>query len=153
MKLITDDIIHFFHKQSFVIVSTVDANLCPHNSCKGIVHMDAEGDVYLLDLYKARTHANLERNPHISITAVDEHKFKGYCLKGIARLVPEKKINSNIIKAWEEKIAKRLARRVLKEIRQEIGHPEYPEAALPKPEYMIVMRVEEVIDLAPHLTK
>jgi general stress protein 26 len=153
MKLLTDDIIHFFQKQGYVIVSTVDESSCPHNSCKGIVHMDAEGDIYLLDLYRGKTHTNLEHNTHISVTAVDEHKFKGYCLKGVARLVPANKIKSGVIKAWEDKIAKRLTNRVLKEMRQEAGHPAYPEAALPKPEYMIMMKVEEVVDLAPHLTK
>lgn len=153
MKLLTEDIIHFFQKQSFVIVSTVDADSCPHNSCKGIVHMDAEGNIYLLDLYRARTHANLERNPHVSITAVDETRFKGYCLKGIARLVPAEKITSNIMSAWDEKIAKRLTKRVLREMQTEAGDSGYPEAVFPKPEYMIIIKVDEVVDLAPHPTK
>jgi general stress protein 26 len=153
MKLLTDDIIHFLQRQGYLIVSTVDENSCPHNSCKGLVHIDAEGTIYLLDLFKARTYINLEHNPHISITAVDEHKFKGYCLKGVASLVPASKIKSGIIRAWEQKIAKRLTSRLLKELRQEAGHPAYPEAALPKPEYMIVMKVEEVVDLTPHFLR
>lgn len=150
MKLLTDDIIHFFHKQGFTIVSTVDANGWPHNSCKGIVHIDADGSIYLLDLYKGRTYENLKLNPRISITAVDEHKFHGYCLKGRAAIIPEKDIKSHLIKAWEDRIAGRVTRRVLKEIRGGEEHPRYPEISLPKPEYMIVMTVEEVIDLAPH---
>jgi len=153
MKILTEDIIHFFQRQGFVIVSTVDANQCPHNSCKGIVHMDADGSIYLLDLYKNKTYENLKANPRISITAVDEHKFNGYCLKGRARLIPDKKIKSHIIKAWEDKITGRVTRRVLKELREGEGHPRYPEISLPKPEYMIVMKVEEVIDLAPHPLK
>ena len=153
MKILTDDITHFFQKQGFVIVSTVDTSLCPHNSCKGIVYIGQEGLIYLLDLYKQKTYENLKTNPRISLTAVDEHRFSGYCLKGKATLVPESKIKSHIIKAWEEKITGRVTRRVLKEIREGEGHPRYPEISLPKPEYMIVMKVEEVIDLAPHMLK
>ena len=150
MKLLSDDIVHFLQRQGYLIVSTVDENSCPHNSCKGIINISPAGKVYLLDVYLRDTYNNLKTNPNISITAVDEHKFKGYCLKGVAKLVPASRIKSAIIKAWEEKIAKRLAKRLLKELREEAGHPEYPEAALPKPEYMIVMEVEEVVDLTPH---
>ena len=32
----------------------------------------------------------------------------------------------------------------------EKGHPEHPEALLPKPEYLIAMQVEDIIDLRPH---
>ena len=153
MKILTDDIIHFFVKQGFVIVSTVDLNGGPHNSCKGIVSMDPEGSVWLLDLYRGKTHANLKENPHISITAVDEHKFIGYTLKGKAQMIDNGAIKSHIIKAWEDRITSRLTRRVLREMREEKGHPSYPEVVLPKPEYMIAMDVEEVIDLAPHPLK
>ncbi len=146
----TEDIIHFFKKQGAVIVSTVDSAGRPHSSCKDIVHMDAEGEIYLLDLYKGRTRSNLEANPKICITAVDEHRFKGFCLEGIAHLVPSSRIKSPMIKAWEDRVTERLTKRVLKEIREEEGHPSYPELSMPKPEYMIVMKVEEVVDLAPH---
>jgi predicted pyridoxine 5'-phosphate oxidase superfamily flavin-nucleotide-binding protein len=149
MKILTEDIIHFFQKQGFVIVSTVDTSGCPHNSCKGVVHMDPDGHIYLLDLYKGQTHRNLEENPHISITAVDEHKFTGYSLKGVGSIVPQSKIKSHLIKTWEEKIAARVSRRVIKEVKEGETHTSYPEIVLPKPEYMIVMKAEEILDLSP----
>lgn len=153
MKFLTEDIIHFFSKQGAVIVCTVDADGGPHTSCKDIVHMTPEGDVYLLDLYKGRTRANLVGNPKICVTAVDEHRFKGFCLEGAAQLVPASEIKSRIIKAWDDRLTARLTKRVLKEIKEEGGHPSYPELSMPKPEYMIVMKVEEVVDLAPHPVK
>jgi general stress protein 26 len=153
MKLLTEDIIHFFKKQGAVIVSTVDASGRPHSSCKDIVHMDPEGDIYLLDLYKGRTRANLTVNPNICITAVDEHKFKGFCIEGAANLVPASEIKSRIIKAWDERVTSRVTKRVLRELREDGGHPSYPELSMPKPEYMIVMKVENVVDLAPHAVK
>ncbi len=153
MKRLSGDIIRFFHDQGFVVVSTLDKQGDLHNSCKGIVNIDPKGRVYLLDLYRGRTYENLKRNSRISITAVDEHKFMGYCLKGKAREISEEELNPEIMQAWDQRIIHRLTRRLLKNLREEKGHSRHPEALLPKPEYMIVMGVEEIIDLTPHQLK
>ena len=149
MKGLTDRIIHFFENQSFVIVSTIDNNGIPHSSCKGIVEIQKEGRVYLFDLYKARTYKNLQSNTNISITAVDEHKFEGYCLKGKARIVAGRALTAQTIKAWEEKIAGRITKRMIRNIREDKVITRHSEALLPRPEYMIMMEVEEIVDLIP----
>ena len=151
MKALPREIVQFFHKQRFVIVSTVDSNNTPHNACKGIVDIDQKGIIYLLDLYRGKTLANLERNPNISVTVVDEHKFIGYCLKGIAAIVDKKLLNPHIIRYWEKKIASRITHRLLKNIHDEVvkGHSRHPESLLPKPEYMISMEVNEIVNLIP----
>ena len=149
MKGLTDRIIHFFENQSFVIVSTIDNNGIPHSSCKGIVEIQKEGRVYLFDLYKARTYKNLQSNTNINITAVDEHKFEGYCLKGQARIVAGRALTAQTIKAWEEKIAGRITKRMIRNIREDKVITRHSEALLPRPEYMIMMEVEEIVDLIP----
>ena len=149
MKRLADDIINFFQSQGFVVVSTIDKDGGLHNACKGIVDIKSNGRIYLLDLYKGKTFQNLKNNPHISIAAADEHKFAGYCLKGKAKIITGEEISPQIIKAWEERITSRLTRRVIRNIREEKGHPRHPEALLPKPEYLIVIEAEEVIDLTP----
>jgi uncharacterized pyridoxamine 5'-phosphate oxidase family protein len=110
------EIINFFQNQGFVIVSTIDNNGRLHNSCKGIVKIKPDGKIYLLDLYKKRAYNNLKRNPHISISAVDEHKFKGYCLKGRAKIIAGNNLALEIIRAWESRITKRITQKALKEL-------------------------------------
>jgi uncharacterized pyridoxamine 5'-phosphate oxidase family protein len=149
MKRLTDDVVTFLKDQGYVIVATIDSMGRPHSACKGIVEISPTGTIYLLDLYSAATYKNLLRNPAISITAVNEHKFMGYCLKGKARIVAKDTMSAALEKAWEDRIAGRIAGRLLKNIREEKGHPWHPEARLPKPKYLIAMRVEEVIDLTP----
>jgi uncharacterized pyridoxamine 5'-phosphate oxidase family protein len=149
MKKLTEDIIKFFQNQGYVIVSTVDRNGFPHNSCKGIAIIKKNGYVYLVDVYKAKTYHNLRRNPKISVTAVDEHKFKGYCLKGKAKIILTKDLGGQILREWETRIADRITKRVIKNIHEEKGHPKHPEALLPEPEYLIVMQVKSIVDLAP----
>jgi len=153
MKRLSAEIMQFFHNQGCVIVSTIDKSGFVHSACKGIVEISPKGRIYLLDLYKQKTYENLKHNPHVSITAIDEHKFTGYCLKGKAKMRPAEELHSQIVKAWEDRIAGRITRRLLKNIREEKGHPRHPEALLPKPEYLIVMEVEEAIDLTPHHLK
>lgn len=153
MKRLSNDIVQFFRNQGCVIVSTIDKNGFPHSACKGIVKINHKGRIYLFDLYRAKTYENLRRNANISITAVDEHRFKGYCLKGKAKIIAGSKFDSQIITAWESRIASRLTQRLLKNIREEKGHPRHPEALLPKPEYLIVMDVGEAVDLTPHHLK
>ena len=152
MKL-NDELVHFLHRQGHTVISTIDEDGSIHNSCKGIVEIDKEGNIYLLDLYKQRTYENLKNNNHITLTVVDEHKFEGYCLKGKATIVDEKKVPSKTIEAWEKKITGRISQRILKNVHGQKGHPKHPEMLFPMPEYAIEMTVESVVDLTPHALK
>ncbi|MFA5362259.1 MAG: pyridoxamine 5'-phosphate oxidase family protein [Candidatus Omnitrophota bacterium] len=153
MKKLGEEIILFFRNQRFVIVSTIDANGVPHTSCKGIVKIDEKGWVYLLDLYSGNTFANLRRNSNISLTSVDEHAFLGYCLKGRAKIVPVRKLKQDIVSLWEETINSRISHRIVKNLRGEKGHSRHPEALLPDPEYVIVVKIKESVDLTPRHLK
>lgn len=149
MQKLSEEIIRFFQNQGFVIVSTIDEDGGIHNSCKGIVKIDSGGQIYLLDLYKAKTLENLKNNSNVSITAVDEHKFQGYCLKGKAKIVETENLKSDIVALWDNKITARATKRVIKNIHEEKGSPGHPEILLPKPEYLIEVRVKEIVNLTP----
>lgn len=144
--VLSEDVINFFEQQHYTIVSTIGSDFLPHSSCKGIVKITQDGKVYLLDLYSARTHENLRKNNVVSITAVDEHKFKGYCLKGRAKIL---KPSENILNVWKKKIATRITKRIIKNMMGEKGHTSHPESLLPEPAYMIVIDVESVTNLTP----
>ncbi len=148
MVRLNDGVVNFLQNQGFVIISTIDKSGVPHSACKGIVEIKKSGKVYLLDLYLKETYTNLNRNPNVSITVVDEHKFKGYCLKGKAKIL-KGKLPMHLLKAWDNRVASRITQRVLKNIRDEKGHPKHPEALLPSPEYIIAIEINEIIDLTP----
>lgn len=149
MQKLDPDLVSFLQEQGCVVVSTIDSRGNIHNSCKGIVNIHPEGKVYLLDLYMRSTLSNLKKDAHISITAVDEHAFLGYCLKGKGRIIKREELSPEDIKAWEDRIAGRLTRRIIKNLHEEKGGGSHPEASLPRPEYMIAMEVEEIVDLTP----
>ena len=147
---ITDEIKHFFQSQGFVIITTIGGDDLPHASCKGIVFLDAENDlVYLFDLYRGQTYVNLKRNPAVALTAVEEHKFRGWCLKGRAKIVSEEKIHRQFLKYWDEKVASRITQRILRNLREEKGHPKHPEALFPAPNYLVAVKIKKTVDLTP----
>lgn len=148
MKSIPPQIIYFLQKQHFVIVSTIDRNGFPHNSCKGIIDIEPNGRIYLLDLYHGNTYRNIKHNNNISISVVDEHHFIGYCIKGKATI---ESIRPDDFKRWADKIVSRISHRIVKKIHGERGHPSHPEIHLPTPKYMISMEVEEIVNLSPRI--
>jgi len=154
MKQIPVAVIDFLHTQGFVVVSSIDKNGFPHSSCKDIVKINPSGEIYLIDVYHGITRKNIENNPQINISVVDEHKFIGYCLKGQAKLMPNDNISQEIVKKWEDNITSRLAKRLLRNLVEDKGQRHHPEASLPQPKHLIVLCVEEIVDLAPqHLRK
>lgn len=148
-KKLPEDVVMFFRNQDFVIVSTVGQDGSIHNSCKGIVRISRDGRIYLMDLYLRGTFQNLKNNNNMSISAVDGHKFEGFCLKGKANAVAVNKLSSPIVKIWEAKITSRITNRILRNLKGDKGHESHPEQLLPKPEYMIVMDVQEIVNLTP----
>jgi predicted pyridoxine 5'-phosphate oxidase superfamily flavin-nucleotide-binding protein len=149
MKRLNDDIMDFFKKQSFVIVTTLDPDGTPHDSCKDIIRLSRDGRIYVLDLYMRKTFQNLENNPNMCVAQVDEHRFSGYCLKGKGRIIKIERLRAQVNKIWQKKMNSRIVNRIIRNIHDEKGHPAVPETLLPRPEYMIVMDVNEVIDLTP----
>lgn len=148
--IIPEEVSSFLLKQSFVVACSIDADGFPHSSCKGVVDViAARGEIYLLDLYKKHTYVNILRSGRFSVTAVDEHGFKGYCLKGAAEIVPEKRLPQEVLKLWEDKITARLTHRLITNLGGRKGHPSHPEALLPEPEYMIRLSVSHIVDLTP----
>lgn len=153
MKKLSDEIVRFFQSQGCSVISTIDKEGRPHSACKGVIKISQPGKVYILDLFKAETYLNIQRNPSMSITAVDEHRFKGYCLKGKGSIIPPEEFPPTLIRDWEARISGRITQRLLKNVRGEKGHHAHPEALLPHPQYMIVLEVEEVVDLTPHVLR
>ena len=148
MVKVSDNIVDFLERQGFVIVSSIDDSTAfPHTSCKGMIKV--EGDkVYLMDLYRSDTYRNLKKNPLMSITAVNDHQYQGYCLKGRGEIVMKEKIAPDLLKKWQEKKTGRTTSRIIKNIRAEKRHDTHPEASFPEPSHLIIMEVEEIVDLA-----
>ncbi len=149
MREIPENIVNFFKEQGFVLVSTLDMENTIHSSAKGIVGISGKGRVCIVDIYMGKTRANLNNNPVITITAVDEHKFIGYALKGKAVIVNKEDIKAHVSKNWEKKVMDRILKRVVTNVKKQKSSLIHPEARFPNPEYLIELTVDEIVDLTP----
>jgi len=147
---INKDIISFFEKQDTVIVSTLDSDGRIHCSVKGIISVESDENIFLVDLYLYRTFRNLKKNPTISITATDEHLFKGYTLQGEAEIIHRDKIHKSIFEDWEQRVILRISKRVSRNVARGVKADAHHEAHLPvHPQYLIKVNVKNIIDLKP----
>ncbi|MCX7927210.1 MAG: pyridoxamine 5'-phosphate oxidase family protein [Candidatus Omnitrophica bacterium] len=149
MQRLSEEIIHFFRKQGFVIVCTIDAQGMPHASCKDIIRISRDGRVYLLDLYMRKTFENLKNNPHITVVAVDEASFTGYSLQGKGKIMRLERAKKTVNRLWLKKLSARITSRILQNLREQKSNSHHFESLLPQPQYMIVVDVERVVDLTP----
>ena len=149
-----EKVIKFLKKQGIVIVSTISGRGNIHCSVKGIVGIEGNGRIFIIDLYRNKTYKNLIKNPKVSITAIDENEFKGYTLQGKARIVLYKEIEDHIVKKWEDKIIRRISDRMISGVQRGVVTKAHHEAELPrKPKYLIEIDIENIIDLAPPLLR
>ncbi len=149
MKELNSDIISFFRDQGFTIISTLNNDGSLHSSCKGIIDIERDGVVYLLDLYHGKTFKNLKDNKNITITAVDEHRYVGYALSGIAQIIAKEDIDDKIYELWEKNVSKRASKRLIKNIKEDHKVKHHPEVKFPAPKYLIRVEIDKIVDLAP----
>jgi predicted pyridoxine 5'-phosphate oxidase superfamily flavin-nucleotide-binding protein len=72
-------------KLAWVATATPDG--VPNVTPKGTVKVLDDEHVLFADLFSLKTRANLENNPEVAVTVVDEKTFQGYQIKGTARLI------------------------------------------------------------------
>ena len=147
---LSKDIVNFVEKQSVAVAATFSSQGRIHCSIKEVIAAKEEGKVFLMDLYQNRTFNNLEKDPRISVTVLNEHEFKGYTLQGKAKIVLREDIEDNVVQERENKIIKRISNRIIQSIKADHKSKAHFEAELPpNPRYLIEVDVEEVIDLSP----
>jgi len=146
---ILEEVIKFFRENEFVFLATLDSRGKIHISIKGLIKVERDGKFYIFDLYKGRTYRNLKNNPQATISAVDEHRFRGYALQGIAEIVNLKNVSEEIHKLWEKNVARRISKRLSKTVKKGISSPGHPEMKFPPPRYLILFIPQKIIDLAP----
>ena len=68
-------------------VATASPEGVPNATPKGTVQVLDDEHLIFADLFSLKTRENLQDNPKIAVTVVDEESFKGYQMKGSAELL------------------------------------------------------------------
>lgn len=78
-------------KQQIIIVGTSGRQIC-NVSPRTAFHIDQDGSIYWLELFRHKTLRNLKKNPWCTIAVFDKKKLTGFQLKGKARIISDKKV-------------------------------------------------------------
>jgi len=124
MAKISDEIKSFL-KNYLAYVATADDKGIPNVVPKGDIAILDDDEIVFADLYSHQTKNNLAKNPKIAVTVVNPAGYKGYQLKGTAKIIEHGKI-------YDE-----LATRV-----QESGQLNHPNA-----KYAVKIKVNKIIDI------
>jgi predicted pyridoxine 5'-phosphate oxidase superfamily flavin-nucleotide-binding protein len=86
MSKIPDEIKDFL-KSYLAYVATVDEDGMPNVVPKGDIAILNENTIVFADLYSHQTKKNLMKNPRIAISVVNPAGYKGYQIKGRAKII------------------------------------------------------------------
>ena len=76
-----------FVKGKMAWVSTATRDGIPNATPKGSIQVLDDEHMLFADLFSCKTRENLEKNPRIAVTVIDEKTYKGYQIKGTAELL------------------------------------------------------------------
>ena len=85
--VITDQISNFLDTQKLGYVATVSSDFKPNVSPKGTIARWDSNTLVFADIRSPDTVANLRKNPHVEISAIDPLVRRGYLFVGVAKIV------------------------------------------------------------------
>ncbi|MFC1771005.1 pyridoxamine 5'-phosphate oxidase family protein [Candidatus Margulisiibacteriota bacterium] len=141
----------FLKHRSLANVATSDKTGKPNLSLKGIIDFDCEnGILFFFDLYCKQTRKNLQENPQIAVTLVDYENFAGFQFKGKAEIIDSGQELEKYVFNWHlikhNQFKERLSWHFSKILKNKPS-----EFDLPKPKYLVKIKVEEILDLAQYI--
>lgn len=98
MARITDEMKAFIEGQKVSFVATSSKKGKPNVSPKGTVRVVDDKTLAFCDLFSRKTHRNLQENPWVAVSVVDEDELKGYQFVG-----PSEEIEEGPLFEWMEK--------------------------------------------------
>ena len=115
-----------FAKGKLGWVATVSPEGIPNVTPKGTIQVVDDNTIIFADLFSLKTRDNLQANPKVAVTIIDQEKAKGYQFKGTAKLVDAGPLFEKV-KEGLKKVPKQL----------------------PEPKYVAKITVEKIYDQSP----
>jgi uncharacterized protein len=112
-----------FVKNKLAWVATASPDGVPNTTPKGSVQVIDDEHLVFADLFSLKTRDNLQKNPKVAVTIIDEKKYKGYQLKGSAQLADSGPIFDQMVEQLKK-----------------------APMQLPHPKYVVIITVDSVYD-------
>jgi hypothetical protein len=112
-----------FVKNKTAWVATASPDGMPNTTPKGSVRVLDDEHIIFADLFSLKTRENLQKNPKVAVTVIDNEKYKGYQFKGAAQLVESGPVFDKVVEELKK-----------------------APMQLPHPKYVVIITVDSVYD-------
>lgn len=125
MPVIPEKVLDILEKREFVSIATADRNGQP-NSVPRFLLCAEEDFIYLIDHVMGQTISNLQENPLISLSFMDQDSLESYRMNGTAKVLKNGRTYDAMLKEWSRRVVKLSADRVIEAIQtgKKRGHYE-----------------------------
>lgn len=114
MPSIPDKVKQLITKENVIIVGTSQKGIV-NVSPRTAFHIDLDGSIYWLEIFRHKTFRNIQKNRWCSIAVFDKKKLVGYQLKGKADLISDRKIKSQMTLTIIDKLTRLHRQRILRQ--------------------------------------
>ena len=133
--------------REFISVASSDLNSRPNAAPKFLLKI--EGDcLYLVDYIIGRTFANLQINPHASLSFIDSNTLIGYQINGQVEIIDSGPEYKQMIKELQHKQIDLSIARVIEGVTKGKAHKSF-EVASPDQFVIFKVKMEEVVEMRP----
>lgn len=116
MVVIPDKVIQMIRKEQIIVVGSTNKEIC-NVSPRTAFHIDQDGSLYWLELFRHKTLRNLQKNPWCTIAVFNKTKLSGYQLKGNATVILDRKLKKEMSAKIIDKLTRLHKQRILNQSR------------------------------------
>ena len=133
--------------REFISVASCDLEARPNAAPKFLLKV--EGDyIYLVDYIIGRTFRNLQVNPRVSLSFIDNNTLIGYQVNGKVEIINAGVEYREILKELQYKQIDLSAKRVVEGVVKGQSHKSF-EVASPKQFVILKLKIEELTEIRP----
>jgi len=147
-KEIFDEFVQQRNRLKVVFVGSCDPEGKPNTAPKMLIDVIEPNVVFVLDYRSTNTHANVSKNPRISLAFMDEQTFTGFRLTGTCEIVDSGKDFELAKEVWHKRLISYETDRMLERIRGGFS-ARHAENVLPENFVVIKLSAKEAARVEP----
>ena len=133
--------------REFISVASCDLEGNPNAAPKFLLKVEKD-HIYLVDYIIGRTFQNLQINPRVSLSFIDNATLIGYQINGKAQIIDAREEYKQIVAQLEDKQIDLSIKRVIEGVTKGQAHKAY-EVAIPEQFVILKIKIEEIVQIRP----
>jgi nitroimidazol reductase NimA-like FMN-containing flavoprotein (pyridoxamine 5'-phosphate oxidase superfamily) len=116
MVAIPDKVLKMIRNEQVIVVGTTNKKIC-NISPRTAFHLDQNGSIYWIELFKHKSLRNLQKNPWCTVASFNKKSLTGYQLKGKATLVSDRQEKRHIVAEITDRLTRLHKQRIIAKLK------------------------------------